>query len=197
VKVSLVIGGSKGTWEEVAEASRIVGSCYGPFDEVVAVNDAGHDYPRVDHWVSFHGDKFERWKFKREEKGYPPVKNFWTSTYGRLESAYEKQLAQLGVKKVKYAGGGSSGLVAVIVALEYLRSSHVIVAGMPMDPQEGHYHSHGPWKEALRHRVAWEAMSSSLVPRVTSMSGWTQSVLGKPTASWLARMHEMRELELT
>jgi hypothetical protein len=182
--VVLVIGRAQGTWEEVAEANRLVGSVCGPFDEVVAVNDAGYDYPRVDHWVSFHGDKFEQWTLKRRANGYEPAK-LWTSTYGRKESTYERLLGRQGVQRINYTGGGSSGLVAVLVALIRLHATHIICAGVPLDIERGHYNQDGPWKEALKHRAAWTAIYKHLVPFVRSMSGWTAQTLGKPDADWL------------
>lgn len=182
MRTALIIGRAGGTWDDVAAAASFLRM---PFDLVVAVNDSGHDYPRVDHWVSFHGDKFERWIKVREERGYPPVKRMWTSTCGRLESAYEKRLGQLGVAKVAYAGGGSSGLVAAVVARVHLEASHIVLAGVPMDSEAGHYNAHGPWKEATKHRSAWEAKRDELGPYLRSMSGWTAAVFGRPTREWL------------
>jgi hypothetical protein len=196
MKVALVIGRAAGTWEEVAAATRLVGQHHGPFDEVVAVNDSGFIYPRVDHWVSFHGDKFEEWTRKRRERGYEPAK-LWTSTYGRKESAYEKKLGRFGVQRIHYTGGGSSGLVAVLVALVHLQCSHIICCGVPLDAERGHYNEEGPWKEAIKHRGAWRDQMHNLSPYVRSMSGWTAYVLGMPNEAWLREQHTMRTIVLT
>jgi len=197
VKVVLVTGRAKATWAEADEAARLLSSCYGPPDEVVAVNDSGCDQPRVDHWVSFHGDKFDRWIEIRTARGYQRVKNLWTSTYGRLESVYERRLGALGVNRVRYTGGGSSGLVATIISLVHLSATHVVLAGVPLDPEEGHYNSAGPWKEAVKHRSAWESQREHLMPRVRSMGGWTSAVLGKPDLAWLSETHEVKEIPLS
>ncbi len=184
MKVVLVIGRSQGTWEQVDAANALVRSACGDFDEVVAVNEAGCDYPPVTHWVSFHADQFEKWQLKRRANGFKPAK-LWTSTYGRKESAYEKQLGRLGIIKVDYTGGGSSGLVAVIVAVRHLSATHAILAGMPMDVAAGHYDKPGPWLEADRHRKAWSELLFELQSKVRSMSGWTAEQLGYPDEKWL------------
>jgi hypothetical protein len=195
-KTILVIGGSDKTWHEVATAIDLVGSVRGKFDEIVAVNDAGYDYRDVDHWVTFHADRFEEWQRRRRAKGFPPVKTLWTSTYGRKESAYEKRLGRLGIKKIDYTGGGSSGLVATLVSLVYLRGTHVIIAGIPLDPHAGHYHTHGPWNEAVKHRAAWTVQLAGLILNVRSMSGWTAAVLGQPNREWLETELPCSSIEL-
>jgi hypothetical protein len=185
LRVALVIGRSKDTWKEVDEANKLVASIYGPFDDVIAVNDSGHDYPRVDHWVSYHADKFPEWQTKRTSNGYSRVNSLWTCTYGRKGSAYEKTLSSLGVQRVSYTGGGSSGMVAVLVALDHLGCSHTILAGVPMDVDAGHYNQQGPWKEALRHRSSWDQQKHKFGDRVRSMSGYTRQILGAPDKAWL------------
>jgi hypothetical protein len=196
MKTVLVIGRAQGTWREVDAANTLVGSIAGPFDEVVAINDAGHDFPRVDHWVSFHGDKFERWMQIRKANGFDPVAQLWTSTYGRKESAYERKLGALGVRKVTYTGGGSSGLVATIVALVYLQATHIVLAGIPMVSEAGHYNEKGDWKEAVKHRSAWRDQLHNLKPNVRSMSGWTADELGIPDKQWLMEDHPSRVIKL-
>jgi len=196
MKVVLVIGRAQGTWEQVDAANRLVGSVTGPFDEVIAINDAGHDYPHVDHWVSFHGDKFERWQQLRRANGFEPVAQLWTSTYGRKESAYERKLRALGVRRLNYTGGGSSGLVATLIALVHLQASHIVLAGIPMDIEAGHYNQPGPWKEAVKHRAAWRDQFDKLKPYVRSMSGWTGVELGVPDREWLMTVHPLKQFKL-
>lgn len=193
MKTALVIGRAKQTWGDVNAANHLVGSVTGPFDTVVAVNDSGHDYPHVEHWVSFHGDKFEIWQQIRRRNGFEPVPNLWTSTYGRKESAYEKKLGALGVRRVAYTGGGSSGLVATIVALVYLHATHIVLAGIPMRVEDGHYNQVGPWNEAVKHQSAWRDQLHLLRPYVRSMSGWTASQLGTPDRDWLMANHPVLE----
>src|SRR3954468_706222 len=141
----LIIGRAQGVWEEVDTANIYVGARGCSFDQVIAVNHAGYDYPHVDHWVSFHADEFEGWQKIRAQNGYPPVPNLWTSTYGRKESKYEKMLGAKGVRRINYTGGGSSGLLATFVAIVPLRGTHIVLAGIPMEIERGHYNSLGPW----------------------------------------------------
>lgn len=195
MKSALVIGRAQGTWGEVDAANRLVGSVTGPFDTVVAVNDAGYDYPHVDHWVSFHGDKFERWSQIRRENGFEPAQ-LWTSTYGRKESAYERALGSMGVRRLNYTGGGSSGLVATLVALVPLQATHIVLAGIPMDVEAGHYNEDGPWNEAVKHRKAWRDQFDKLKPYVRSMSGWTAEQLGTPDKEWLMTTHQLKQFKL-
>lgn len=178
MKTALVFGRANGVWGEIAHTLEIAGS----FDEVFAVGSAGVDYPGpFKHWVTFHPSSFPIWIEKRSFKGYPPATYYWTNARPRkmTQSGWPIPLQFVSCQ------GGSSGLVAVHVALDECEADRVVLAGIPMDPERGQYDSNVPWDEALKHRGAWEMAVDKLRGRVKSMSGWTQQLLGAPTAEWL------------
>src|SRR5690606_41623878 len=81
---------------------------------------------------------------------------------------------------------GSSGLLAMIVALDALGCHRVALCGVPMDNRphfrESRVHVPGkPWGAARTHRRAIERVLDRLRGRVRSMSGWTRDVLGEPS----------------
>jgi hypothetical protein len=179
VKV-LVIGRSAEVWKEVAEAKALV-----QFDKVVAINVAGQDYPEViDYWVSFHPNFFEMWIKKRLKKGYPystEMTQLWSGIHnGR------KLGPRLMKESVHYANyvGGSSGLLATRIALDVIKGTKVVLAGIPME-NTARYDDSLKWREALVYRQAWLDTHPKLEPHVRSMSGWTRELLGGVTKEWL------------
>lgn len=174
----LIIGRARGNWEEV-EAAKALGS----FDQTICINSAGVDYPEpFDHWVSFHVLNFPAWTEQRAQKGYFPVPNYWSTEFrGSVRSKIP------GWDRIKYVRveGGASGLIAVMVALRELRATRVVLAGIPMTPEAGHYNEEGPWRECIHHRGSWQFAEPDMNGIVRSMSGWTQELLGVPTKAWL------------
>ena len=176
---ALVIGRAKGVWEEVEQAKDMT-----VFDHVLVVGKAGIDYPDgIDHWVSFHTMLFERWALLRSKKGYPEALNYWGAIYRRRPGADPPTFD----KPISYTRceGGSSGLVAVMVALNELGAQRVVLAGIPMKAEAGHYDEAGIWKEAGKYFPTWEERFDELNNRVKSMSGRTRDLLGAPNIEWL------------
>ena len=94
--------------------------------------------------------------------------------------------------------GGSSGLLAVTVALELGKENQdqlrIVLAGVPMDPAAGNFRAPSvPWAEATVYHPAWEERAEALKKNVRSMSGWTAELLGKPTAAWLQHGKEPKQ----
>lgn len=176
----LVFGAAGGVWEEVAAAKELTS-----FDVVVAVKRVGYEYPEhIDHWVSFHAAMFPDWIIKRQKKGYPECPNYWTSTYKGNVRYRRGETKYPNVHRV-VCEGGSSGLIGVMVALKVSPNPKIVLAGIPMDPDRGHFNKKGPWHEAVKHRKAWETYLPDLKDNVRSLSGWTQQLLGAPTKEWL------------
>ncbi len=184
----LVIGRGKGVWEEIEQAKRLCA-----FDQVVAINRIGVDYPdKINHWASFHANRFfakivmrggfqiddSDWVRLRRAKGYPDADYYWTST----KTAYRIGNSPLRTVECE---GGSSGLIGVMVAL-YVGGTRVVLAGIPMAQEYEHYDHPGPWIEAKDYRKAWLDVLPKL-RNVRSMSGWTKELLGAPTEDWLAK----------
>lgn len=172
---ALVFGAAGGVWEEIEAAKKLCN-----FDVIVAVKRPGMDYPGyLHHWVSFHGEMFADWILKRHKNGYPPAEKYWVSSYrgsGFLKVTYPT-LNRIACE------GGSSGLIGTLVGRT--AATKIVLAGIPLDPERGHFNKSAPWKEALIHREAWKPYFPHLLGHVKSMSGWTQQMLGAPTEEWL------------
>lgn len=176
---ALVFGRAKGVWDEIVDFRRK----HARGDEVViAVGRAGQDYPgRIDHWVSFHAELFDKWTTYRQARGFPNLTMYWTAlASGRSRAA---ECAGYKINSVQ-CNGGSSGLIGIRVA-QHL-GLKVVLCGIPMEPEAAHYDENGQWNEALVHQKIWEKHAPELKPWVRSMSGWTQRVFGAPSAEWIA-----------
>lgn len=176
---ALIIGRGKGLWEEIAAAQKMT-----KFDYTLAVGPIAMDYPgEIDCWVWFHTEQFPDCAIRRERKGYPPAKAYWSVKYhGRMRSA-----AEANVNFLSWNEGGSSGFVAILIALQKLGATRIALAGIPMTKDGGQYDTSIPWTEAEKHRKAWVDNLPLLAGRVRSFSGWTLELLGgePPTAEWL------------
>jgi hypothetical protein len=168
---AVVLGGAEGVWSELEAARHL----FTP-DIVIATNHAGIDYDgHVDHWVSFHAELLPMWIDKRAAAGRAPAGRYWT-VERRMAPATPLELSRVP------NWGGSSGLVAVTVAL-HLQCSHIVCCGVPLDLNVAHYDDPKPWREAGNYRRAWMTYRSQMTA-VRSMSGWTRQILGAPTGEW-------------
>lgn len=171
----IVLGGANTVWEDLAEASNL-----GQFDAVVAVNDIGVAYAgELAAWVSLHPSKLPRWIAKRRENGFAPAQSYWAH-----KGPSEGIAATLPGFSIMDDTGGSSGLLAVRVALA-IGATHVVLCGVPMDADKGHFFDQQEWKDAWKYRDAWLRMQPEMSGQVRSMSGWTRSQLGAPDKDWL------------
>lgn len=171
------------------------------FDDVVVVGKIGEVFPdRVDHWVSFHVDLFDRWAAARQQAGLPPASNFWGAYFkgrrlGIVRRKDGREICATQQRPLHHAPsiGGSSGFLAVQVALNKLECDRVVLAGIPMEP-EGHHYAGcitpqearmGFWEEADKYWKTWVEHAGELRGRVRSMSGRTRAEFGAPTRKWL------------
>lgn len=143
---------------------------------VIAVNEAARDHPgRVDHWASYHAEFFPKWVKERAALGYQPAGALWTG---------ERRVIVPGMKVARVRNwGGSSGLLACVVALE-LGVTHGVLAGIPLDPHQGHYNKAAKWGDGGNYRRGWLSRLDLLRP-FRSMSGLTRDWLGAPSKEWL------------
>ncbi len=170
---AVILGGAACLWNDLAAARDL----FTP-DLVIATNNAGADYEgAVDHWCSFHAELLPRWIAEREAAGRPPAGCYWTVERRNAPAS------PLALQRVPN-WGGSSGLVAVTVAVERLGCSHVVCCGVPLDMMAAHYHDPKPWRDAGNYRKAWKTRQVQLTA-VRSMSGWTRELLGAPNREWL------------
>ncbi len=173
MNVAIVLGGAVGVWEELSSIMAML-------DEspvIIGTNHAGRDFPGyLDHWVSYHVELLPMWIEARERAGLPPAGAYWSVQRSRPAST------TLEVRRVKNHGG-SSGLVAVDVALE-LGCDRVVVCGCPLEMAAAHYDNPASWRDANNYKKAWRTRQSQM-GAVRSMSGFTREILGAPTKEWL------------
>jgi hypothetical protein len=76
-------------------------------------------------------------------------------------------------------GAGSSGMLAVTLAVHVLGCSETIVCGVPMEVRP-HFDGGPDWSDAGKHLYTWQRCISYMQGKVWSMSGETAKLLGRP-----------------
>lgn len=166
--LALVVGGASCVWQDVEAAMRLATP-----DAFFVINDMIPRWPhRLDYVTTLHPDKLDGWLTARKKAGHPAPGQVWAHRHAKL------------VDKVTNDWAGSSGLFAVKLALE-LKFSGVILAGVPMTPEENHFVRQVKWSSARTFRNGWQKHLTDIKHKVRSMSGWTKSILGEPTPEWL------------
>lgn len=187
MRSALVVGRAACVMEDYAAARAL-----GEYDEVLVVGKMLEAFPdAVGHAVSFHSNLLVRWAGTRASRGLPPAGCYWGATH-RGKPMYAGQPAPEPLRRVEQCGG-SSGFMAVQIARGPLGCERVVLAGMPMTGEGGHYAGalqpvEAPgqrWPEADRYWETWVARQDWLRPAVRSFSGRTRSLLGMPTEEWL------------
>lgn len=169
----MILGGAACVHDDAARALAL----FTPH-MLVAVNNIGIDWPgQVDHWVTLHPRKTGTWPGMVEA-----VKQ--REAAGRNRPATWSHQRTLGIEHVTQGDwGGSSGLLAVKVALVELKCAKVVLAGIPMDDQP-HYFG-PPWRSASAFQRGWDKHRAKLANHVRSMSGKTRQWFGEPTLEWI------------
>lgn len=123
----LLVGSGRNVWEEVR------GLCQ--TRNVMCVNDMGMYWPGyIRHWYSNDIEQLIHWS---EGRRRPLVQEFGKGW--RLHSCFERSGVEYdGVYVWPFPGHGSSGLVAIFVALA-LGYDNITVAGVPFD-NSGHFY---------------------------------------------------------
>ena len=183
---AVIIGRAAGALEEYAEACAMCA-----FDDVVVVGKMGEIFPdRIDYWVSFHTNLFDKWAATRAANGHPPAAHFWGATYkGRRLGEDATRCAPISFVR---STGGSSGFLAVEGVLEILHADRAVLAGIPLTREAGHlleaaepHEVDKPWGEADAYWTTWIENMDRLRGKVRSMSGRTREHLGAPTPEWM------------
>lgn len=180
---AIVIGGGDCLWNDIADARKL-----GTYQAVVAVNDAGAEYPgHVDIWASLHPEKFPIWAKKRENNGYAPAGMY----VGHKGCSVETRKDHIPLDYVTdyrwppMSGSGSSGLFGVKVALEQ-GYDRIVLCGVPMLKESRHFFDAQPWAAVDSFTEAWKQAFRFYADNTRSLSGWTASLLGRPTRDWLS-----------
>lgn len=180
--LAVILGGANSVWEDLANLKAMVEP-----DVVYAINDAGAVYPhRVDFWCTLHAEKLYGWTSNRVATGYPAP--------GRIITARQMLKREMScilyppelflVYEEEQDWDGSSGLYAVKHAMG-AGYDRIVLCGVPMTSEAGHFFDASPWTAASRYHWAWQKHARQLSPKVRSMSGWTMGLLGRPTQDWL------------
>lgn len=173
----ICLGSAESMGADLAAAAAL-GIEPGPW-VLVAVNHAAKVWPGpLPHWATLHGDSLRTWTMQRQRLGLPPAGRLWTA---------ERRGRPVGIEvETAPNWGGSSGLLAVSVALNQLRAERVVLCGIPMDIRQGHFDQPGKlWTDGGNYRHAWLRRLAEMKDRVRSMSGWTREQLGAPDREWL------------
>lgn len=172
--VALCVGGAPTVWKELEAAKALVGD---RAHVVIVTNHAGRFYEGdIDAWVTLHPELFEPWRDERAAK--------------RLNTDY-RSLVYDGRKKVadteayRQRWNGSSGLFAAQLALDAMGCGGVILCGVPLEREAGHFHAPGLWHMADHYRDGMRQAKAEGA-QVRSMSGWTADLFGRPDEEWLA-----------
>jgi hypothetical protein len=184
---ALVLGGASCVWDDLLEFEMKHCINHLPWDGlVIAANDVGAHWPRdLDHWVTLHSDKFPAWQLLRMQHGFRAGYRTWCRWY-RPDIPVDFRMRPW--------AGGSSGMLAVQVALEGLGCTHVVLCGVPMT-QTPHFAEtterfHSIWLAANAHWKSWEDRRAQFGDRVRSMSGRTRELFGAPSLEWFERTPE-------
>jgi len=176
---TVILGGARCVWDDFLAWEQI-----GSVTNVVAINDVGVVYNGpIAVWVSLHPEKLINWLAERRAHDRPDPDRMYfhrdLNSHERRCIDHPRCLVAAGMER-----GGSSGLFATLVALQLWRDN-VVLCGIPLLAEEAHFFSDKPWEFADNYRGAWIKARDELIPRVRSMSGWTQEYFGQPDEAWL------------
>lgn len=170
--IAAVLGGASGVWSELRSLEEILGR---KPDLVVATNDAGAVYPgHLDGWATLHHEQFTAWRVRRA--GNQDYRAF----------CIQPHLQSVDAEIVREKWSASSGLYAAQIALDVFGASGVVLCGVPLSPEAGHFFDRATaWDDAHVFRRGFEAALPVIRDHIRSMSGWTRELLGAPDAEWL------------
>jgi len=190
VKRGIILGTAPSMWTDLLQFRA-------QFDsdrewDLIAVNGAGFLYEEpIDLWVSVHGNHLVKWVRKRHDLGYDMDFAAY-GNFGRYENIPDGITAWN-----KPHGNGSSGLFAVLVALE-LGYERLVLCGVPLEGQRRYGYGNPndksePDENGLvtgdtdykHYRTGWYKRRGALEEHVRSMGGWTAEYLGEPTDEWV------------
>jgi hypothetical protein len=177
-RTGLILGRAFSVWDEIKAAKKLHN-----FDVIIAVNRMGRDYKKpFQHWVSYHPDFFTQWRHERREP-LPEGLMYWTGIV-KSQRLGDPARLKIPLQFCKFSGG-SSGMLAVKVAIDGLGLERVVLAGIPME-NSPRYDDPSKWREAEAYWHCWLAEKDWMAGRVRSMGGRTRTFLGAPDAAWLA-----------
>ena len=189
--VALILGGSAHVFDEFNRARDLCRS-YGQSWNNFCCNDMIAAYPDLIHnAVTLHPEKLNSWLAERERAGYPPVTKIWA--HRPAQAARRISIVQAAARVHPASepitdntadwGASVGGLGTKIAREEGYRK--VILCGVPMTVEDGHFRRQQRWNAAHGFRRGWQRHIRELAPFVRSMSGWTLEQFGEPNGEWL------------
>lgn len=173
-KRCLILGSANCLRDDITRALQLA-----EYEGVVAAKHAGVEWTgELDAWVSLHPDRFQSLIAERASKGSPDAKRH----FGHI--AIQGVCEAVGYKFEGQKRSGSSGLFAAKVAID-LGFEKLVLCGIPLEKEQGRIDGKNHWNGATSFRQGFLEARPILAGRARSMSGWTQSILGTPTAEWL------------
>lgn len=131
---------------------------------VICVNDMGMYWPGyISHWYSNDIEQLIHWSEGRRR----PLTQLWGKGW-KLHSCFQRDgEAYQHVNHWPVPGQGSSGLVAILVAL-CLGYDNITVAGIPLD-NSGHFYD-PPYGHQLSHGREWSNFLNETTDRILERS---------------------------
>jgi hypothetical protein len=176
---ALVLGDARSVHEDAARALAL----FTP-DAIAATNNIGIQWEgRLDYWFTLHVEACTDWVGINEALRQRTL-------HGRnrpqIWSHRSKRHAQSPpVDRVTDDWGGSTGLLCVKALIEE-GFTRIVLAGIPMAQDGGHFYDRRKWSESDRYHPAWQRNLAAIRDVTRSVSGWTAHILGQPTIEWLA-----------
>lgn len=177
--IALILGGAPSWQREAAEAAALLNRRH----FVVAANLAGiHWRGKLDAWATEHPEHLAAW---RSERSGPAAGRYFVPG-GLALCPWAERAAD--------RWNGSSGLYAAQVALFELGATAIILCGIPMDSEAGHFVNPGAWAGTADYRLGFEAALRECGGRVRSMGGWTSELFGGPSPTWIGAVDNIKPL---
>lgn len=185
--IALILGGSPDVWKDAEEAAALLNRRH----LVVAANLAGIRWPgKLDAHCTQHTEHLARWKAERAAAKRPAATRYFVPAGLHVLPWAEKAADRW---------NGSSGLYAAQVALFELGATAVILCGIPMDAEAGHFDRPAgvSWEGTADYRLGFEAALRECGGRIRSSGGWTSRLFGKPTAEWVNSVENIKSVGAT
>lgn len=173
--VALIVGGADNVWEDAAAALEL----FTPDATFLVKSMIAHWPLRADYAVSLHPEWFPKWFRERPRlTGRPNDKM----------AVWAHKMSHSLVEHTTDDWQGSTGLFAVKIAIEE-GFEGIVLAGIPMEAERKHFMRKITWSSCQLFRKGWQVNLPTYRDKTRSMSGWTETLLGRPTAAWLASLN--------
>jgi hypothetical protein len=169
---AIVVCGGGDPLGELEVAKALCKLAHKPYTLFAGNDQIGNLPDEIEHAATLHPDKLTMWTGKRITNGWPAAKHTWAHRPFSGISDWTRDWS------------GSTGLFCVKIARE-LGFVHIILCGVHMDADSGHFLRKQRWDACSQFIRAWEMRDAMLKPYVRSLGGWTRERFMPPTREWL------------